>query len=60
MKVDLNGAVRKGNTSFLEYLQYWHTIDELDNLRSIEYDLIEGGYYEVVELRGIYVVHEIL
>ena len=33
--------------------------DELDELRCLEYDLIEQGYVQVVKLRGFDVVHDV-
>jgi hypothetical protein len=41
-------------------LQRWSSADELEELRCVEYDLIEEDYTQLVESRGIYPGQDLL
>jgi hypothetical protein len=41
-------------------LERWCAIDKSDELSGVKYDLIEKGYTQPVELRGIDTGHEVL
>jgi hypothetical protein len=43
----------KGNTGCGEVLQCWWATDEFGELWCVKYDIIEEGYSQGVELRGI-------
>jgi hypothetical protein len=60
LEADLSGAKMKGNTGLFECFQPWCTSDELDELWCVEYDVIEKGYIQVVESRGIDASHEVV
>ena len=40
--------------------EYWCTTDELGESWAVKIDLIEEGYLEVIELRGVDVGHDVL
>jgi len=40
--------------------EYWCTTDELGESRAVKIDLIEKGYMQAIELRGVDEGHEIL
>ena len=43
---------------FVRCSQHWCVTDESDQLWCVEYDIIEKGYIQMVELRGIDAGHE--
>jgi hypothetical protein len=59
-EVDHSDDTIEGNAGFFGCSQPWCAADELDELRCVEYDVIEKGYMQVAESRGIDVGHEVV